>query len=76
MKGRIFFSERVNNKGRTFGADTTYIPAIVVGRDGSEMQALFSVNQITVALERAARNPEDLPKQNVLDRIRNFLLGR
>lgn len=62
MKSKILLSEKVENLDRRFGSNVTYYPATVTDENGNEKNALFSESQITVAILRAERNPEDIPE--------------
>ena len=61
MKSTIHRSEVVANRERKFGEDGIYYPAIIRGNDG-DVRALFTQEQIQVAIDRAAVNPEDWKK--------------
>ena len=63
MQSIIYFEEVVRNKERKFGSQNFYYPAKVCVDDGSFVNALFTIDQINVATERAERNPEDLPER-------------
>lgn len=62
MKSKLFKEEIVGNKGRKFGASPDYFPCVLVDDDGSEIPMLFTGNQLKVAMERASKNPEDIPE--------------
>ena len=62
MESKILLSEAVENKDRRFGSNLIYHPAVVIKENGEEVNALFSESQITVAMMRAERNPEDIPE--------------
>ena len=47
------------NELRRFGAVRYYYPCTITDHDGVDRLALFTRDQIAVALERAAANPED-----------------
>lgn len=68
ISSRIELSEQVENKEFRFGQTSHYYPCIVHTRHGEE-PALFTLDQIQVAIERARDNPEDLPKRSFLERI-------
>lgn len=63
MDSKIKLDEVVKNKDRHFGSQIYYYPCIVVDVDGNERNALFTENQIEVAINRADSNPEDIPKE-------------
>lgn len=69
MKSKIYLNERVDNKDHQFGEASKYYPVKVVLEDGTIQRALFTKNQIEVALMRAETNEEDFPKKNLLELI-------
>ena len=64
MKSCIVMSEEVANKERKFGSWQSYFPAKIVLEEGKEIEALFTMGQLQTAMERAARNPEDMPAES------------
>lgn len=66
MKSVIDMVEVVGNKDRVFGAALEYYPCAVILPSGDEVKALFTLDQINTAVERAERNPEDLPEDKTL----------
>lgn len=64
IESKIDMSEEVLNKDRTFGSNTCYYPAYIVISEGKEVPALFTMAQLNIAMERANRNPEDMPKES------------
>lgn len=64
LESKIDLKEEVINKERTFGSNTSYYPAYVVLSDGKEVPALFTMDQLNIAMARAARNVEDMPKES------------
>lgn len=50
----------VENAGHNFGEAGTYYRGRVIGHDGTAHDALFTADQLSVAMERAERNPEDV----------------
>ncbi len=48
------------NAGHKFGEAGTYYRGKVIGHDGTAREALFTADQLSVAMERAERNPEDV----------------
>jgi len=48
------------NAGHKFGEAGTYYRGRVIGHDGTAHEALFTADQLSVAMERAQRNPEDV----------------
>ncbi len=61
MKGRIYLTEKVENRDRKFGASLEYYPIYVIDYNGNIQGALFTKNEIESAIERAKRNTEDVP---------------
>lgn len=64
MDSEIRLDELVENKDRKFGANNYYYPCKIVFDNGDEFNALFTKDQIEVAIERAYRNPEDMPEKS------------
>ena len=62
MDSKIYLSEKVKNKERKFGSQLEYYPCKIILADGTEKNALFTKNQINVAIDRANKNIEDIPK--------------
>lgn len=62
-ESKINLQEYVDNKERKFGSINTYYPCKIVFNDGTEEEALFTRNQIEVALKRGLTNPEDFPEK-------------
>lgn len=60
---RIDLSEMVENKDRKFGANRNYFPVRIIFSDGTTEDGLFTKSQIEVALKRAVKNKEDIPKK-------------
>lgn len=63
MKSKIYYSEAVSNKDRHFGSEEVYYPCRMVMPDGTEAPALFTRTQLEVAMGRAKKNPEDVPRE-------------
>jgi len=53
----------VNNKGKKFGANDQYYAIWVEDINKKELCLLFTEHQLTIAKERANKNPEDIPKK-------------
>lgn len=62
MKSRIYLSDKVPNTARRFGAAPHYYPVLILTGERREM-AMFTPNEIGVAILRAKDNPEDAPQQ-------------
>jgi hypothetical protein len=69
MKSRIYLSEKVSNKDRKFGSILEYYPSRIENSDGGVMDALFTANELEVAMKRAETNPEDVPGKTFLEGI-------
>lgn len=67
MKSKIYIEELVENKDRKFGSALEYYPTRIEDEDGQVFNALFTKNEIEVAMERAEANPEDIPKVTFLE---------
>jgi aconitase A len=63
IESKLFLNEKVENQDRKFGSALEYQPLYVVMADGSEVPAMFTIDAIEEAIERAARNPEDMPEK-------------
>jgi hypothetical protein len=59
---RIGDVQKVANKGRKFGAASEYNHLRVQFEDNTELHLLFTDSEIRRAIDRAKKNPEDLPK--------------
>ena len=70
-KNRLGDMSEVENKLKHFAANSTYNHIRAQFPNGEEKSLLFTDNEIKKALERANKNPEDLPKvswiRNILD---------
>lgn len=64
LKSTIKMEEELTNKERTFGSNLSYFPAEIELIDGTKINALFTMGQLNRAMTRAARNPEDMPKES------------
>jgi len=62
MDSKIIMGEVVDNKERRFGSWKEYYPCKVLKSNGEEKNALFTQDQIEQAIDRAERNPEDIPE--------------
>jgi len=69
MKSKIYLNEIVFNKDRKLGSVTDYYPVKVVTENGDIKYALFTINQIEKAIERASYNEEDLPEKSFYELI-------
>ena len=63
FKSHLYLDEMVDNKERKFGSVNQYYPVIVIDSEGKLQPALFTENEINVAIERAQSNPEDVEKE-------------
>lgn len=60
----INMNEVVDNKERKFGSALQYYPAKVKTKTGESKVALFTDNELKIAMERAEINPEDIPQSS------------
>ena len=74
IQSNLDLRERVENKKFRFGQTDHYYPCMVQTEHG-EKPALFTIDQIEVALERAAANPEDIPRKDFLEYIFGSIFG-
>lgn len=58
--GAIDSRKPAENADHKFGEAGTYYRGRVIGHDGAAHDALFTADQLSVAIERAQRNPEDV----------------
>lgn len=61
MRSRLYVADQVLNDARRFGSARHYLPAEIIGVDGTRQPALFTKDQINTAIARAQVNPEDIP---------------
>ena len=61
IKSRMYLDEEVENTERIFGSTDRYLPVYFVDGDGNEVPGMFTEHAIRVAVETAAKNPEDMP---------------
>ena len=73
MRSVISVADAVENRERRFGAGTEYFPVRLEGF--SRRNALFTLDQILVAIERAEKNPEDIPPRTFCERLFARLRG-
>lgn len=73
MKSLIKKSEKIQNTQRKFGAATEYYPVRLEGFDFP--YSLMTLGQIEDGMERAKKNPEDLPKPSLWQRLCKWLRG-
>jgi len=59
---KIYMHDVVNNTERKFGEALEYFPVEVENKDGQEVWAMFTENEIENAIKRAEKNKEDIPK--------------
>ena len=58
----IRLDEKVENTERKFGAALEYYPVEVITESGETQWAMFTQSEIDVAIDRATKNKEDIPK--------------
>lgn len=59
-KPPIDMRDPIQNAGHKFGEAAAYYRGKVIDRDGTTREALFTADQLVVALNRGERNPEDV----------------
>lgn len=59
MESIIILEEKVDNKERKFGSNTEYFPCLI-----GEEKALFTENELKIAIERAKINMEDFEEES------------
>jgi hypothetical protein len=59
MKSEILTEEKVENKDRKFGSRLIYYPCVIDGK-----KALFTENQLKIAIERGKKNTEDFEEES------------
>lgn len=73
MLGRIGDAVLIENMSKKFGANKTYYLVRLQMPDGEEVDAMFTEDQIDTAIDRAKANPEDVPKNTIIDKVRDAL---
>lgn len=69
MDSKMFLKEKVNNEDRKFGSTKEYFPCRIEDEEGNIINALFTEDQIATAVQRALRNPEDIPEKTIWESI-------
>lgn len=69
MDSKIYLNEKVDNQDRKFGSSNEYYPCRLEDEDGNDVNALFTKDQIATAVQRALRNPEDVPEKTLWETI-------
>jgi hypothetical protein len=67
--GRIADVVEVHNQEGKFGSADTYYAIRLQLENGEEKTALFTEHELKTAVERAEKNPEDVP---TVSKLRNF----
>lgn len=62
----MFLDESVDNRERKFGSADEYFPVRVITMEGQVINALFTQDQLATAIQRALRNPEDIPENTTI----------
>jgi len=78
MDSAVYKRERVSNERRKFGSAVYYYPAFIVLENDQQIPALFTENQLKVAIERARKNEEDLKRDddsNIFSKLATFFFG-
>jgi hypothetical protein len=60
----IYVNEVVENTERKFGSALEYYPVYIKNADGDYVPAMFTLNELEIAIKRAANNPEDTPRKS------------
>jgi hypothetical protein len=60
IKSRIYLNEAAENKNPHVKADKNYVVAYIQTPEGDLLPALFTDNDISRAMVRATKNPEDV----------------
>lgn len=74
MKSRIYINDAVKNQDKEVMAADQYFPCIIV-INGYDKAALFTRSQIRVAIDRARKNPEDIPKESFIRKFFRKLIN-
>lgn len=64
IRSKLFENEVVYNREKHAAADRFYYPAYVRKHDGTYVPAMFTDSDIERAIERASKNPEDVPERS------------
>ena len=72
MHSKIYLDDKVPNTERRFGQAPEYYPVMIV-TGSRRFPAMFTPAQISEAMERAAGNPEDIPKPGLWQRFKTWL---
>ena len=75
MRSKIFLSEKVVNNDRRFGSALNYYPVEIRSSSGKVSKALFTIDQIHEAIERADSNREDFRPLTFWERATIWLRG-
>ena len=62
--GVIMLDEGVENTERKFGSSTHYYPVWCEDIRGDRTPAMFTLNELTLAVKRAKKNKEDIPDED------------
>jgi hypothetical protein len=73
MKSKIYLEEKVSNQKRKATANPYYFPCRVKHSKYFTTTCLFTWNQIQEGLERAQKNPEDIPKKTFKEKLFEIL---
>ena len=72
-RNRVYLEERRENKAHKFGETNGYTFISIISHSGKELPGFLTDSQIREALQRAKRNPEDIPKKRTwLDIIKGW----
>lgn len=72
-KSIIYLSEKIPNTKRIGNESVAYYQAFVVTNQGEKRLAFFTTHDVTEAIRRASKNPEDHPRELKASWLRRFL---
>jgi len=76
MKSCISLNEVIDNTDRHFGSAIKYYPCTIINENGDESIAMFTTDQIAIAIDRSSKNKEDVDiltrKSNIFSWISNI----
>ena len=62
MKSKIYLADVVQNTERKFGSNGSYVYCDIEFEDGRILPAMFTFSNVEIAIDRANKNKEDIPK--------------
>jgi len=73
MKSKLFIEEKVKNEERKFGEANEYYPVRIEYSNDNIQNALFTESELKIAIERAGKNPEDIPDKTIWESLVNIV---